>query len=98
MAKIRRWLDERARIAARDQSAKPTAARARAERESWMRFLRDALERSGAPWIGLLLHWHSGSPASGWIDLRGRERRSAAGDPQLLLGVEEDVLYEFALQ
>jgi hypothetical protein len=96
-AKIERWLGER-RLA-RDRRARKNAAHDASlgpALEGWVAFLRAVLEAGDVASVGLLLHWYRGGVDSERIRLasrRGVPLRELSAD--LLLGIEEDVLYDF---
>jgi hypothetical protein len=95
-AKLERWRAEKAASAERREREAEEAARQRlSEAEEWLRFIRDML-REGAGSVGLLLHWYSGRPETERIRIAAQVRVAADElTPELLLRVDEDVLYVF---
>jgi hypothetical protein len=106
-AKIRRWLAQRAQAAANWQRAEAVRAEAvgselreageTGEAQRWLEALRELVS---APLrlkhVGLLLHQYPGGLEGERITVARRQSVSAAAlDLQLLLELEEDVLYRF---
>ena len=92
-AKLARWLETRKRLAdARHQGAGAYNDRAIVW---WNRLIECSLREGGARWMALLRHF-GGDPASEDVVWK-REQRIALADVtgDLLLDLEEDVLYRF---
>jgi hypothetical protein len=96
-AKIERWLgDKSATVARRQKEAVERAAEKGAELESWLRFLRAALESDSSDRVGVLLHEYSGLVDGERVAIKGRKAVEGANmTSELLRGMESDVLYEF---
>jgi hypothetical protein len=92
--KIARWLAEQAANRKRRARKRGPGSRSRTA-EEWRRLLVEVLASGQIPWVGLLLHWYSGSFQDDEV------RFSRASIPlthlcdELLLQFEEDVLYQF---
>jgi len=93
-AKITRWLEqhesnERSRARKRRTGADTPSA------DEWHRFLHAVLASGGVPRIGLLLHLYSGDLVEEQICFSRAAVPLSKLTPELLHGIEEDVLYEF---
>ncbi len=92
--KIDRWLADKRKareVKARIQNQYPVSAK------SWVDFVHNTLDSGCTQAIGLLLHWYRGSLEDEKIDLKRTERVDyACVDDNLLLNIEEDVLYMFS--
>lgn len=96
-AKIDRWQVQTERDRARRRQEGTTGAqRGLQDAKQWIDLLRDLLNSGATARIGLLLHWYRGSVESERVELNGirRVELSAASTDQLM-GIEDDVLYEF---
>lgn len=101
-AKLRRKGWSAARID-RTLAARAEAARRRALRgasdlgaEEWLSLLRAVVVAVDAPYVGLLLHWYSGDVEREEFAIRRREAVPlTAASPDLLMRIDQDVLYEF---
>jgi hypothetical protein len=96
-AKIQRWIEEKERT--NEKHLREDADRARAERpqaNNWIGFITDLLKSGSIQRVGLLLHWYRGQVEDAGIKISAREKvRLEALTPKLLMGIKEDVLYEF---
>jgi hypothetical protein len=97
-ARIARRLAEQERTAAKREREVAQRRIARvSEAEEWRALLAAILERQAADRFGLLLHWYRSAPETERIELQRREKVPLARlTPELLMEIEEDVLYEFA--
>lgn len=96
-AKIDRWRDQTGQgRARREQESGAGAQRGLQDANQWIDLLRDLLNSGAGPRIGLLLHWYRGSVESERVALKGVRRVAISTlNPDQLMGIEEDVLYEF---
>jgi hypothetical protein len=93
-AKIERWVEEKE--AAKAQALTTAQAARTADAERWITQLRSILAAGKTDRVGLLLHWYRGSLEDERIHLRNRVPvRIDEVTPDLLMNLEEDVLYEF---
>ena len=86
-SKISRWKEQRdQRLANLPKSADPT---------DWEHLITEMLNSGKTPFVGILLHFYSGS-IEGPIELQGREViKVKSMSPEVLGRLKEDVLYEF---
>ena len=98
-AKIKRWLEQKEQT--REQHRREDEALAKTtshELERWIEFLNDLLKARLVSQFGLLLHWYHTSIESERIKIQRKERvRLPDLNAELLMRIEEDVLYEFVL-
>jgi hypothetical protein len=96
-ARIARWRAEKERAAEKQRHERAASLTDRtAEAEAWIDFLRAVLEPRIAARFGLLLHTYRSNPDSERIQLRRLEDLSLSRvTPELLMKIEEDVLYQF---
>jgi hypothetical protein len=95
-AKIQRWLEQKRQTKERHQREDESRAQGGAqELDRWVAFLNELLKSGHARRFGLLLHSYQGSIESEPIHIQRREKlRLADLNPERLMKVEEDVLYE----
>jgi hypothetical protein len=86
-AKLQRWRDQRAEVAARKAQAKGHAQQD--EVEVWRLFIADLLDAK-LDRVGLLVHWATAEVK------RGPVLSSARLDTDILANLDENVLYTFA--
>jgi hypothetical protein len=98
-AKIQRWADERERT--KEKRTREDAVRAETGTplaDQWINFIEAALKSGQTPRIGLLLHEYSGGIESERIKVLHKGKIKMANlTPDLLIGMKEDVLYEFSI-
>ena len=88
--RVQRWIAEQQAKAPQIDASELSNA------EKWVAFIRDALLQPAVAEFGLLLHWYKGSPGTERINLRASETVMLADlSPELLLNIEEDLLYRF---
>lgn len=94
--KINRWLEQKEQtkqkhLEARDQESTH-------ELNQWIRLITDVLQSGNAGKIGLLLHMYHGGIESERIKIPRRERvKLSELIPELLMRMNEDVVYEFVV-
>jgi hypothetical protein len=95
-AKIQRWLEQKEQNKERHRREdEALASGGGPELDRWIEFLNDLIGFGHAPRIGLLLHWYGGTIEGERIKIKRRERvRLAEVNPERLMKIEEDVLYE----
>ena len=95
-AKIQRWLEQKEQNKERHRRQdEALASGGGPELDRWIEFLNDLVGFGHAPRIGLLLHWYGGTIEGERIKIKRRERvRLAEVNPERLMKIEEDVLYE----
>lgn len=95
--KIRRWQSDVEHSRDRRQREHHVRAlRGAHDAQQWVELLGDVLGSGETSRIGLLLHWYRGSVESERIELRGREQVVITeANPELLMLMDDDVLYEF---
>lgn len=92
--KIDRWLAQHDET--KLKRARSTREHYAADAERWLGIISDILDSAKTPSLGLLIHWYSGRLESERIQIQRRCRtRIKDADPDLLLRIEHDVLYEF---
>jgi len=95
-AKIKRWLEQKEQTQERHRREDEALAVSGADSQRWLAFLNALLTRPATSKFGLLLHWYHTSVESERIRIQRRETvRLADVDEELLMRIEEDVLYEF---
>src|SRR5262249_14315957 len=96
-AKIARWRLDKQQGGERVARQADEGRRNRLEEaEQWLDFLRALLAVPGATRAGLLLHWYRGGPAEERLQIQRRQSvRLDEATPELLMRIDEDVLYEF---
>ena len=94
-AKIQRWLEQKEQTKERHQREDEARAKGGGpELDRWIEFLNDLIS-GPSPRFGLLLHWYRGSIDGERIKIKRRERvRLSEVNPERLMKIEEDVLYE----
>lgn len=96
-AKIQRWLEEKQQM--KDRLLREGQRRAEASAADatlWVDFIAGLLRFGYAPRIGLLLHMYGGNVSAERINLLSREKvRLKELNPERLMKMKEDVLYEF---
>jgi hypothetical protein len=95
-AKIERWLEQKEQTKERHRREDEAVAEGSGpELDRWIAFLNDLIASGPSPKVGLLLHWYHGSLEGERIDIKRRERvRLSEINPERLMKIEEDVLYE----
>jgi hypothetical protein len=95
-AKIQRWLEQKEQTSERQRREDEALAEAGGpELDRWIEFLDDLIRSGRSPKLGLLLHWYRGSVEGERIKIKRRESfRISEVKPELLMKIEEDVLYE----
>jgi hypothetical protein len=91
--RVARWIEQKAADAERKTRVQRLASTP--STDQWLAFLTEVLHSGATPYVGILLHWHSG-PLSQRLLLHGRETLRL---PELtsdgLAHLKEDTLYEF---
>ncbi|MHC4608561.1 MAG: hypothetical protein ACYTAF_16745 [Planctomycetota bacterium] len=91
-AKVDRWLQDKEKAARNRERSRRACGEAAGE---WVAFLTEFLEASGAPFVGILLHWYNGQ-LSERITLKGiREVPLGRLTDDFVAHMEEDVVYRF---
>jgi len=91
-SKINRWMEDKAHHEATQGVASPSDEH---WNDDWFALLGELLDSGCVRHVGLLLHFYSG-PLSGRIDIKERVKVNLReGGLGFLLGIQEDVLYEF---
>jgi DNA-binding transcriptional regulator YhcF (GntR family) len=95
-AKVERWLSQRTVTASRDARVRQVYAQSDAlDAGDWQQFIAEVLA-SGSAFIGLLLHWYSGTIDGERIQISRRHSITAADiTPDFLTQLSEDELYVF---
>ena len=95
-AKIQRWLDQTEQTTERRRREDEALAKGGGpEIDRWIELLNDLIRSGPSPRLGLLLHWYHGSVEGERIKIKRRERlRLPEVKSELLMRIEEDVLYE----
>ena len=93
-SRIRRWLEERANAAQRQEAAKERlGSNAGRETERWVRAIGQVLDTRAAGWMGVLVHQYSRGLESERIALqRPKKIRLAALTEDTLLEMNEDAM------
>lgn len=98
-AKIKRWLEQKEQT--KERHLREDGARARGstpELEQWVDFINGVLKSGCTSSLGLLLHMYQGGVEGERLDLLGKERIKLADlNPERLMRMKEDVLYEFVV-
>jgi len=98
-AKITRWLEQKEQI--EERHLREDEARAQgstSELNQWVNFIADVLQSGRVRRIGLLLHMYQRGVESERIDILGREIvKLAELNPEKLMRMKEDVVYEFVV-
>lgn len=99
-AKIEKWFEQKRIIEnreARIDSAKRDAS-AGTDPDGWCTIVKSLLSDVRLNYVGLLLHWYSGSLDGEKIQVTGRTKLSADGSlAESLYQMEEDQIYEIRL-
>jgi hypothetical protein len=91
--KIETWLKEWER---KTRNIKTHAEQFPVSAERWVAFVIGTLNSGQVESVGLLLHWYSGALDTERIDLKRTEKFGARKvDEDVLLNIEQDVLYLF---
>jgi len=95
-AKIQRWLEQKEQTKERHRREDEALAEGGGpELDRWIEFLNDLIRFGPSPRFGLLLHWYAVSIEGERIKIKRRERfRLSELNPERLMRIEEDVLYE----
>lgn len=98
-AKIERWLEQKEQTKARHQREDEARAQVSTpELDQWINFVTDLLKSGKAPRLGLLLHLYRGGIESERVKILHRENvKLAELNPERLMRIKEDVLYEFVI-
>lgn len=96
-AKIRRWIAQKAQT--KEKEARKNEYRAdggASEAARWVALITDLLKSRGTGKVGLLVHMYSGGIEGERIKLLGKKTVSLKElNPELLMRMHEDELYEF---
>ena len=95
--KVNRWLEQKEQTRERHRREDEALAKGGgAELERWLEFLNHLLKAKVADKFGLLLHWYHTSVESERIKIQRTESVKLPDvNAELLMRIEEDVLYEF---
>ena len=95
-AKIQRWLEQKEQTKERHRREDEVLANGGGpEVDRWIEFLDDLIRCGPSSRFGLLLHWYGGSVEGERIKIKRRERvKLSELNPERLMRIEEDVLYE----
>ena len=98
-AKINRWLEQKEQTKEKHQREDEARARGSThELNQWVELITDVLKSGDARRLGLLLHLYHGGLESERINILRREKVKLTETTQeLLIGIQEDVLYEFVV-
>jgi hypothetical protein len=97
--KIQRWVEQKKKIEARDerihQVKRQYLESGEADPDGWIGIISEILDATNSKYVGVLLHWYSGSLENERISLSGRSRVSIGnGASQDLFAMNEDEIYE----
>lgn len=97
-AKVGRWrLQVEGDRVRRRREERGQAGRGVPSAGQWVTLVREVLGSGATPRIGLLLHWYAGGVESERIQLKSqRQVPRSELTPELLMRMDEDVLYEFS--
>jgi hypothetical protein len=95
-AKMQRWLEQKEQTKERHRRKDEDLVQGGSpELDRWIELLNELIGSGPAPRVGLLLHWYHGSIEGERIKIQRRERvRLSEVNPERLMKIEEDVLYE----
>jgi hypothetical protein len=95
-AKIKRWLKQKEQTQERHRREDAALSEGGGpELNRWIEFLNHLIASNLSPRLGLLLHWYHGGIESERIKIQRREKvRLSEVNPERLMRIEEDVLYE----
>ncbi|MFN8888729.1 MAG: hypothetical protein ACK5WF_14810 [Cyclobacteriaceae bacterium] len=95
--KIARWLADREKSVEKDKVRYDQIVNGtHTDIENWLGYIHKLFAETTIPRFGLLLHWYASGTESERIKVKGRVIiRLTELTPDVLLGVEEDTVYEF---
>ena len=97
--KIQRWIEQKKKVEARNERVHQVKRQylesGNADPDGWIGAVSKMLDVANASYVGLLLHWYSGSLESERIPLKGRQNVSIGdGASQALFAMNEDEIYK----
>ena len=95
--KIARWLSDREKSVEKDKVRYDQIVNGvHTDIENWLGYIQQLFAETTIKRFGLLLHWYASGPETERIKVKGRVIiRLTELTPDVLLGLEEDTLYEF---